>query len=186
VAHRFKRGHRIRIALSESLWPLVWPSPRIATLTVELGQSAVVLPRRPMPAAEEPFAVPLVAQGGQDLAAFLGLPPDESVEQRPDGRVIVRRDSTETEHAMPDVGTFLVRGGTESNEITEGDPNSCVWKQENIVGYKRSGWDCRTVAGYEISCTAESFLIEERLRITKGGELFFEHESVKRIPRDLV
>src|SRR6516225_9275603 len=24
IAHRFKRGHRIRIALSESLWPLVW------------------------------------------------------------------------------------------------------------------------------------------------------------------
>jgi hypothetical protein len=27
TAHRFKAGSRIRIALSEGLWPLVWPSP---------------------------------------------------------------------------------------------------------------------------------------------------------------
>jgi len=53
VAHRFKRGHRIRIALSESLWPLVWPSPEIATLTFELSKSSIVLPLRPSPAVEE-------------------------------------------------------------------------------------------------------------------------------------
>ncbi len=27
IAHRFKAGNRIRLAVSESLWPLVWPSP---------------------------------------------------------------------------------------------------------------------------------------------------------------
>ena len=28
IAHRFRAGNRIRLALSESLWPLVWPSPQ--------------------------------------------------------------------------------------------------------------------------------------------------------------
>jgi len=87
---------------------------------------------------------------------------------------------------MPDVETFLVRGGTELNEITEGDPNSCVWRQENVVGYKRAGWDCRTVAGYEVTSTASFFLVKETLEVTKGGETFFKHEAVNKIARDLV
>ncbi len=125
------------------------------------------------PEMEEPFPIPVAAQGSQDLTAFLGLPPAESVERSPEGRVTVRRDSAETAHEMPDVKTLLIRGGTESSEITEGDPNSGVWRQKNIVGYKRAGWDCRTVAGYEITSTADFFLVKETLEITKGRKSFF-------------
>ncbi len=39
IAHRFKRGNRIRAALSENLWPLVWPSQQIATLNIARGAS---------------------------------------------------------------------------------------------------------------------------------------------------
>ena len=31
AAHRFAKGNRIRVAISESLWPLVWPSPEPVT-----------------------------------------------------------------------------------------------------------------------------------------------------------
>ncbi|HLY54853.1 MAG TPA: CocE/NonD family hydrolase, partial [Stellaceae bacterium] len=37
TAHRFHTGSRIRVALSESLWPLAWPSPRVATLRITTG-----------------------------------------------------------------------------------------------------------------------------------------------------
>jgi putative CocE/NonD family hydrolase len=32
TAHRFKKGNRIRVAITESIWPLLWPSPRPVTL----------------------------------------------------------------------------------------------------------------------------------------------------------
>ena len=51
IAHRFKRNHRLRIALSEGLWPLAWPSPEPADLTFTLGRhSRLELPVRPQEA----------------------------------------------------------------------------------------------------------------------------------------
>jgi uncharacterized protein len=186
VAHRFERGHRLRIALSESLWPMVWPSPQIATLTIELGTSAVVLPVRPAPASEAPFPIPVLPPPAQTSAGLLGAPPEDTAHRSPAGLVTLKRESPLTSHDVPEIGTILTRGGSESSEITEGAPNSCVWRQESIVGYKRGDWDCRTVAAYELTSTADAFLVKESLKVTKGGEIFFQQETVSKIGRDLV
>ena len=67
IAHAFPVGHRIRIAVSTSLWPFIWPSAKhtaISLYTVsEDGNSTkewspdmvsrVILPVRPLPASEE-------------------------------------------------------------------------------------------------------------------------------------
>jgi uncharacterized protein len=57
----FPRGHRIRLALSNAMWPMIWPTPHPATATVRLGPGAtrLVLPAvrpadRPAPAFAEP------------------------------------------------------------------------------------------------------------------------------------
>jgi uncharacterized protein len=57
----FPRGHRIRLALSNAMWPMIWPTPHPATATVRLGPGAtrLVLPvvraaDRPAPAFAEP------------------------------------------------------------------------------------------------------------------------------------
>src|SRR5690606_21767704 len=47
LAHAFAAGHRIRLALSSSYWPIAWPSPEPATLTVRTGISTLTLPARP-------------------------------------------------------------------------------------------------------------------------------------------
>jgi len=47
VAHRFAKGHRVRIALSNSYWPMLWPSARAGALTLSTGGSALALPKPP-------------------------------------------------------------------------------------------------------------------------------------------
>jgi hypothetical protein len=186
VAHRFKRGHRIRIALSESLWPLVWPSPEIATLTFELGSSSIALPVRPAPASEAPLPIPLMPQTANPFAGLTGRPPQEAAHRNPDGRITLKRDSAEASYQVPDIGTTISRGSSELNEIIEGQPNSCVWKQESVGGFKRGDWDCRSMAAYELTSTAKTFTIRESLKLMKDGELFFEQETVSTIERNLV
>jgi hypothetical protein len=46
VAHAFKPGHRIRLALSNAYWPVLWPSPEPVTMEVTPGTSRLVLPIR--------------------------------------------------------------------------------------------------------------------------------------------
>ena len=45
--HRFAAGTRLRLAVSTAYWPVAWPSPEAATVTVLMGSSALVLPRTP-------------------------------------------------------------------------------------------------------------------------------------------
>ena len=186
VAHRFKRGHHIRIALSESLWPLVWPSPEIATLTFELGASSITLPVRPAPATEAPFPIPLIPQTAQPFAGLTGRPPQEAAQRSPEGRVTLKRDSPESSYVVADTGTTMTRGSSELNEILEGQPNSCVWKQENHGGFKRGDWNCQSTTAYEITSTPKTFTIKESVKLMKDGEIFFEQEALSTIERDLV
>jgi len=74
----FPKGHRIRIALSNALWPMNWPTPYPMTTSVMLGGDAasrVILPRVPVhgPAApafaapepvEEPSGITGIGGGG--------------------------------------------------------------------------------------------------------------------------
>jgi len=60
MAHRFKPGSRIRVALSEGLWPLLWPSPQVATLQLQLGTAHLQLPVRARPSHEAAFTIPVI------------------------------------------------------------------------------------------------------------------------------
>src|SRR5262249_5678381 len=44
--HRFASGHRIRVSISSGYWPLVWPAPEWATLSIGAGESKLLLPVR--------------------------------------------------------------------------------------------------------------------------------------------
>jgi putative CocE/NonD family hydrolase len=186
VAHRFKRGNRIRISLCESLWPLVWPSPEIATLTFELGSSSITLPVRSAPAKEAPFPIRVLPSTTKPFGSLMPRPPQDSLHRDAEGRVTVRRESPQTSSVVPDIGTTLTRSGTQSCEFTEGQPNSCVWKQETAGGFKRGDWDCRSAAAYEITSTPKSFVVRESIKLMKGEEIFFEQDTVSTIQRDLV
>lgn len=59
----FPRGHRIRLAVSSALWPMIWPSPRPGESTLRFGPDGtrLVLPVVPPAEAELPepqFPVP--------------------------------------------------------------------------------------------------------------------------------
>lgn len=46
IAQTFPAGHRFRISVSTSYWPLAWPPPRPVRLTVLTGASRVIMPVR--------------------------------------------------------------------------------------------------------------------------------------------
>jgi hypothetical protein len=46
VAYRVPKGHRLRVSISTSYWPLIWPAPTPVVLTVHTGASWVEIPTR--------------------------------------------------------------------------------------------------------------------------------------------
>ena len=68
TAHRFTKGNRIRVAITESLWPLVWPSPRPVTLSITTGASSITLPVRPREAADQAPPAPVLSGQSSDAS----------------------------------------------------------------------------------------------------------------------
>ena len=59
TAYAFAPGHRIRLALSNAYWPILWPSPQPAVVTLYTGVSQLLLPvREPEPANVESHPLP--------------------------------------------------------------------------------------------------------------------------------
>ena len=68
IAYRIPDGHRLRVAISSSYWPTLWPSPERTTLNIESG--SIELPIRPFAnGAEMSFEEPEAAKpwGAKEL-----------------------------------------------------------------------------------------------------------------------
>jgi uncharacterized protein len=84
----FGRGHKIRLSLSNAMWPMIWPTPHPATATVRLGPAGtrLVLPVVPAEARPEPgFPLPGPAQHPPGVGSWGDMVP---------ARWNLRRDDT--------------------------------------------------------------------------------------------
>lgn len=87
----FPKGHRIRVAVSNALWPMNWPTPYPMTTTVTLGgdpASRIVLPRVPVHGPGAPaFAAPEPIEQAPAIQTIgLGAWPGEWTVLRDEGR----------------------------------------------------------------------------------------------------
>jgi putative CocE/NonD family hydrolase len=47
LGRRLRAGQRLRLSLATQHWPILWPSPELATLNITAGRSTLILPVRP-------------------------------------------------------------------------------------------------------------------------------------------
>ena len=189
TAHRFKRGNRIRVALSESLWPLVWPSPRPVTLRVTTGISRLQLPERPIETA--PYRMPM-AEIRDRIAAGLARPSSaagqEGVSQSgPDpGGLVTLRKVLEEPALTLDTGARITSRSDWRWSIREGDPNSCIWTMEWTSGIALDDWNTTLRAAVELKSTATEFRVRESLQALEGDKVVDDRTWNHVIKRDLV
>jgi predicted acyl esterase len=91
ASYVFPKGHRIRLALSNAMWPTLWPTPYAMDTTVELGgarASSIDLPRVPLTGRAPPAALlsppapvaspPDITGGGFDWPGSYQVQRDEN------------------------------------------------------------------------------------------------------------
>src|SRR5699024_12003631 len=76
LAQSFPAGHRLRVSVSTSYWPLVWPSPEPVQLTIDPNASALLLPVRPASVDDDAAMTPRVGDPA-------GAPPLETPQIQP-------------------------------------------------------------------------------------------------------
>ena len=183
IAHRFLAGNRIGLAISESLWPTVWPSPRTVTLSVTLGDTTrLTLPVRPMEAEPEPLPIPERTTSPPEGAAR----PTAEAEPIVPSFYRIELSTPPTPSVVRATGASLERGRWEVSEIREDDPNSCVWTHRALSRWTRGDWDCAVEATCALTSTESEFHIDEGLTATLRGRVIFERNTSARIRRDLM
>ena len=192
IAHAFPAGHRLRLALSSSYWPIAWPSPSAVVLTVRTGQSALYLPVRPPSPDDEalrPFEPPAAAPGvrHQRLRELplrrtieLDLATNETVytfRTGEFGAALAR-----IEPIGMDLGyTFLKR-----HRISEYDPLSAQTEVVQRTVMRRTGWSVRIECRTHLTATRTTFQFGADLEAFEGDEPFAHREWQIAIPRALV
>jgi uncharacterized protein len=182
IAHRFKRGNRIRLSVSESLWPLVWPSPEIVTLTLTHGASSLELPTRP-PVRDPAFPIPIV-HSTKPPETRRALPQASGPD--PDGWYKIVQNPPAVAYPIAATGTMVtgILGQKEELMIKQGDNTSCVWRGEWEHGFKRADWNCSVFASYRLTSTTVDFVVEETLRASVDDKVIFERSNKNTIRRD--
>lgn len=191
ACYRFSPGSRIRVALSETWWPVVWPSPQRVTLEVTAGASQVELPVRPVRDGETPpFEIYRERYANSNAAPAPYLEPLAGV--RISGEP-GRRTFTLVEGTLEPEGELISGAGTSYREayrlrraIREDDPNSAEMEAEAINTYERGDWKIRLRAHSLCRSTPTHFVCSETFEASDGTRVVYSRTWEKQIARRLV
>lgn len=179
VAYRFGVGSKVRLAISEGSWPMLWPSPATPMLTLSGGVSTLDLPVRAMETAEAPFGVDEVIS----QAPFQAYQP---AKVDADGRMVITTSSATPPYPAGVAGIELSSKDEQVAEVRPDDPTSAVWRQAISSTWKHDAVACRIDASYELSADAANFRLVESVEAFLGGEKIFERRNEASVARDLM
>ena len=189
IAHSFPAGHRIRLALSTSYWPIAFSMPEPVLLTVYTGTSTLELPVRPPrkedaelkdfppPAGAAPLAKTVIRPGNIKRLIERNLASDESVFTRHEDTGTYRIDGIDLTVDQIKTGTYRIKAN---------DPLSARIKIHWTQKLARGDWRVRTETETHFRATREEFLIEATLDAYEGDKRVYSQSWDRRIKRDLV
>jgi hypothetical protein len=189
IAHRFAKGNRLRLALSTSYWPIIWPSPEPARIDVALKESRLSLPVR-KPRAED-----------ASLSAF--APPEHAtplvphfLEPEANGWTICHdvHSAVTTVRRIENDGVRRHEGhGMETGawreslySIKADDPLSATVDIATRRGYARAEWAVSSTTRIVMHASETQFHVEAFLEAFEGDRLAYKNHWTLAIPRDHV
>jgi predicted acyl esterase len=195
IAHSFRVGNRIRIAIATASWPLVWPAPEVVTLGVHTGASMLDLPMRPPHPGDaelRPFAPP--EEGPGDRVRMLRPSSLQRTIERDGttGDVVYRIFNEGGEFdgaALVHFEEIDLQAGfafCQSYRIGQSDPLSARAQITAHAALRRKRWTPELRSVVELRATKEDFIVTARLTASEGEREIFTRTWDDTIPRDLL
>ena len=188
IAQRFPRGHRLRLSISTSYWPLAWAPPAPVRLSIRPARSRLLLPvRRPRPEDEA-----------------IGFPPPAGVAPLPTTVLepehhnwLVHRDLAEdvsTLEVIQDEGTVRLDDiGLEVGSLTlnyysyrDDDFSSLRGETRTERRFRRGGWSVLTRTRTVMTSDPDNFYVWAELDAWEGDKRVFTKNWDLRFRRDFL
>jgi hypothetical protein len=192
VAHAFARGNRLRIAVSTSYWPIVWPSPEPVTLAVFTAGSHLELPVRPPSPVEERLP-PLGEPEQGPPAPFTERHPsrnERSVARDPESGEVVYTVVAEVggfdgsgPGRLDEIGLELGHTVLRRYRIRPDEPTSARAEVRHEMRLARGAWETRVSAQATLAATADAFELRARLDAFDGARRIASRRWLRRLRR---
>jgi putative CocE/NonD family hydrolase len=186
VAQTVPKGHRLRLAISSTYWPMAWPSPEAVTLTVDAARSKADLSVLPS----------LAGLGGVTFGPAQSAPDAPMTETIPDKETRTIHYAVETQtttfdiksddgqYTLDEIGTEQTSTRTKTYSVQREDPATCRTVVTCTQSYRRGDWDARTETEVAVSCDRTHFHVTGWLKAYDHGKLFATREYREKIKRD--
>jgi hypothetical protein len=188
AAYLFAAGRRLRISVSTSYWPMVWPSPEPATLAVWTGESRLSLPVLPAARLREHPGFPPVEKAPA-MARTVFDPGSESRQVLYDvetDRTVVRNSRNDGLFRIDEIGTQVAYRKVKEFTIARNDPASATAEVAVSMHYRREDWDARLETRIRMTCDRTHFRFHSDVDAYADGERCFSRSFDHRIARDHV
>jgi putative CocE/NonD family hydrolase len=186
-AQSLSPGSRLRLAISSSYWPVVWPSPEAATLSVQCGTSSLELPLRDARTEDDELTDFEPAENSAELNATRLRPIDNDYKVTRDimtGRMTL--DILGDEGLLHNDDTDWTFGSSVRRHfsILPDDPLSASvsfkWRKE----FARDDLKLNIKADTHMSVSKSHFIIKATLDAYEGKDKIFSNQWNCEIPRD--
>lgn len=189
--HCFAAGHRIRLAVASSYWPLIWPAPTHAGLTINIPGSVLELPCRKAGSAS---VVMPPAIHGTDAPTTKLDPGKVARWSRIDhltgeftyvtegaggvfGEGILRFD---------EIDTMLSHSLRRELTIHPDDPLSARYVLNQTYEMGREGWQTRTDTRTVMVARGDVFELGCKMVVQENGKEVWSRDWSETIPRKLI
>ena len=185
VGQRVPAGHRLRLALSTAYWPVIWPSPEAAALT--LSEARLVLPLAPrddgaLPPAFGPpeGAAPLESEtleaGGYERTRRIDYVTGVETYERAEDTGLERHAQT---------GLELRARSRETFRIHPDDPCSAVGLCRWEKSFAHGDWRAELSAEVSVEALRDRWRIAATLEARDADGLVDRREWREDVPRDM-
>ncbi|MGC3936182.1 CocE/NonD family hydrolase [Roseobacter sp. EG26] len=185
IAYRVPQGHRLRVSISNSYWPLIWPAPVAGTLTLDRGELQLPVRRTTRqdeyrfqpPVAADPWEVETLREASNDRYRHVNMVTGLV-------SLVIEDDFGKVRDA--DHGLISGSIARERWTIQPDNPLSargdCHWTDE----LERDGIKLRTETTCLMWSDASNFYLSARLEAYENDTLIYERDHSDQIARDHV
>jgi hypothetical protein len=186
IAHVFAPGHRVRVAISTTCFPLTWPSPEPVTLTLYAGESAIELPilRDDGLRVVDPFGPPECARPRSSTIVLPGHDERRIIHDLETGTTTMRVARDDGCTRIDDIGTEVAYSKLKEMRIADGDPLSMRVTVAVSHAFRRDDWDARLDTRIVMTCDRENFYLRSDIDAYAAGIRLFSRSRPYTIPRD--
>lgn len=189
IAHVLKKGHWLRLSISSSYWPVIWPAPERARLTISTGAGRLILPgikNLEKDTMERTFDEPLAAPGTPVTQVYPGH----------DNWIVTKNmlsDTTTVEvikdggkKKLEDIGMEITIKTLEHFSFEYDNYDSVKGETCWEMQFEREGWSVHTYTNTVLTSDKDYFYINATLDAYHDGVRLYAGSWNERIQRELV